>query len=284
MSFSQPAMQNEPQDALGSMFRVYVETSDGNSPSAPSTMKNEEVPPQASRTVHHRVNFPPIQYPSERPECSNASTTWSSKTRTLRSRKERAWQRVYSEVSLKTRPCDSASTASSWKSEWESDSISRQLRKRSIRCRDSPHQTLRSNRENQRDSKPVWTQESAGNHNSNRTILPRLRKEEAVRALVNLPSTGLHLLPPIKEKQLPIYRSYLDRTRERAESLKKNDSRPQDICVAKDSRRIVGYHTNEVDAMSSFSSNIQGSVRSTLTTGISRRSVRLKDPISTSGI
>ena len=264
------------------MFRVYIEAVTTESKVAEAGSSNVPMPTR-SHTLTAVSDFPlsttaPTNAPTHRSE-STGGMTGPLCNRALHDSKPLlpniVCARIYAESVSTRRPTESATTASTRVT--STPTVTRLLRQSQshVSAVDKPVEFTKSLRGNRQFSHEVKVLKNA----------PVAHQPEPGNSGLSLLSFSknldLRMMPPIKETEKLVARSYLQRTQERARSLKRGvaSSPRKSLSVRVQGRSCRRYPDWESVASSceirTFRS--QGSDMS----GLSRRSVKLKEPTDT---
>jgi len=268
------------------MFRVYVEPP-GSKLQGDLSKEMEPLAGQKSaETVHCRIIFPALLPPSQKTTAVKIDLCANHRFgRTVSHRyqnpREIELQQLYTKLSDRKKFTDSATTASTDRLDREARTVARQLRA----CSDSkPDRLTRKPPSVQTDLsllKPPKAQEPSKGGSVGHLNFPILGSYRSMATVVDSVSEVAHKLTPIREYPSQHSCSYLERTKKRADAMREST---RSILVNEGHSEIANNESRskrELDTFSQLSSLRAGSVRSSATSLLTRRSVRLKDPTKT---
>jgi hypothetical protein len=246
------------------MFKVYVETNVASQHSAGAGLADllgpsKQLDGSICRTYFRPNDAGPIEVKHDlsnlsRQEAACDATPW-------------AWKMIYSQRCTKPRARDTATTASSLKSRTET--FARKLRKNCSAQKVDVHSQLSSRVPSVKHARKKWPRPPGS---SEFQTWSKFSFSES-----SCPSDGKNYINPIQGVKRVAIKSYLERTKERAES----HSRAVSLAEPRNSIRELSARSRPkpLDLVSTFSGNDLGTFRSSLSnvSCVSRRTVRLKE-------
>jgi hypothetical protein len=268
------------------MFRVYVEPSGSRLQGDLSIEMEPLAGRKSAETVHSRISFPALLPPSQKSTAVKIDLCASHRFGRIvsdryQNPREIELQQLYTKLSDRKKFTDSATTASTDRLDRQARTVAQQLRALS---ESKPDRLTRKPPSVQTDLsllKPPKAQEPSKGGSVGHLNFPILGTYRSMATVVDSVSEVAHKLTPIREYPLQHSCSYLERTKKRAEAMRENT---RSILVDEGHRDITNHESRskrELDTVSQLSSLRAGSVRSSATSQLTRRSVRLKDPTTT---